>query len=195
MKLLVIALATAVFAILLIAGGAFDPQPFGPLNWQQELTPLTLPAQERVITWLPQELPNQPYSLRLLAARERGEADIAYGLVVGDEEAYLAVVVSPLGYLTVWQEGKNCQLSMVNCQLSMMPWQTWPHVRTGEEANEIWLDVAGEQVSIRINRELLWEGQARGLGKQVGVIGESFGETAVVDFRTLKLFTESSPYQ
>ena len=110
--------------------------------------------------------------------------DIGYGLVLGDDEAHVAVAVSPLGYLSVWQE--TGQETFV-----IFPWQTWPHVRRDLAANEIWLDIEEpDQVTIRLNRELLWVGEIDLPVGQIGVLTQSFGETAVVDFQKLQIFAE-----
>ena len=129
-------------------------------------------------------LPSGRYSLRLTAAREDGETDIGYGLALGDENEYLAVAVSPLGYLSVWQKsGAETD--------TILPWQTWPHVGRGLEPNEIWLDSEENgRLTIRINREFLWEGEIEPPSGQIGLIGESFGETAVVDFQAVRIFEE-----
>jgi hypothetical protein len=90
-----------------------------------------------------------------------------------------------LGYVTLF----NCQLSIVNCQLPIdqpLPWQTWPHVRP--EVNEIWLDVEGDGLTVRVNREFLWEGEVE-MGGQVGLWLESYGGAAAVSFQELKLYT------
>ena len=180
--------------ILLILSGVNDPQPVGELVGERPLLAQTIPAQTEQLTWLEDPLPSGRYSLRLTAAREDGETDIGYGLALGREDEYLAVAVSPLGYLSVWQKkGQETD--------TILPWQTWPHVGRGLEPNEIWLDVddlgrddlgrlENGRLTIRINREFLWAGEIEPPSGQIGLIGESFGETAVVDFQTLQIFTE-----
>ncbi|MFO7680191.1 MAG: hypothetical protein R6X34_09080 [Chloroflexota bacterium] len=165
--------------IALIQSGLFDPKPVGKWAAERPLSPQTIPAYMQQRFWLDETLPTNAASLRLTAALQEGEADSAYGLLLGSKNDHLAVAVSPLGYLSVWQVTEN----ETNV---MLPWQTWPHVRRGGEPNEIWLDVAENgRLTIRINREWLWSGDVETPVGQVGVVGESFGETAVVDFQKL----------
>jgi hypothetical protein len=178
---------TAVF-MLLILSGVFDPKPNGVLVAERPLFPQIVAPQAPRITWLEESVPAGNYSVRLTAAQETGEKgrgmDVGYGLVLGNDDTHVAVSVSPLGYLSVWQvQAQELE--------AIMPWQTWPHVGRDLAANEIWVDVAeGNQVTVRINREFLWQGEIEPLSGQVGVIAESFGETAVVDFQKLEIFAE-----
>ncbi len=177
--------ATAVI-ILIILSGANDPKPVGELVQERPLFSQIVAPEAPRITWLDESLPEKSYSVRLTAAQEPGHdkqgADVGYGLVLGDETTHLAVAVSPLGYLSVWQE--NDQDTHV-----IFPWQTWPHVRRELAVNEIWLDIEeSDQITIRINRELLWAGEIEAPQGQIGIMAESFGETAVVDFQTLQIW-------
>lgn len=163
----------------LIQSGLFDPKPMGEWAGERPLSPQTIPAHTQQRFWLDEALPAGAYSVRLTAAYQDGETDSGYGLLLGSENAHLAVAVSPLGYLSVWQVTEN-ETNVI------LPWQTWPHVRRGAEPNEIWLDVAENgRLTIRINREWLWSGDVETPAGQVGLVGESFGETAVVDFQKL----------
>jgi hypothetical protein len=195
-------LLTAVLGIGLISAEVFDPKPFGQL--QEEVTPgeRALAAGKRQLDWLDMALPPEPFSLRLTAAHAGGERDIGYGIALGGAEANVVVAVSPLGYVAIWEQvdGES---------VVQMPWQTWPHVHRdgghvpgtsevpgasssqmrGEgEPNELQLDVSEGQLSVRINRELLWEGEWRESASGVGLYLESFGEATRVDFRQLELF-------
>ena len=163
--------------LALVSAGMFDP----PLNgtvWRERPLPLstqTIPPESHTLVWLDEPLPDTDYSLRLTAVHQSGEPDAGYGLMVGSEGRSLAVLVSPLGYVTV-RLGET----------AVVPWQPWPHVRTGMEPNEIWLNMGGVEgngrAAVRINRELLWTGEVGVLAGQVGLVGESHGrrETAVV---------------
>ena len=182
--------ATAVI-ILLILAGVNDPKPNGELMVERRVFPQIVAPQAPRITWLEESIPAGDYSVRLTAVQEAGETgrgmDVGYGLVLGNDDAHVAVSVSPLGYLSVWQEvGDETQV--------IFPWQTWPHVGRELAENEIWLDVDdSDQLTIRINREFLWEGEIEPLSGQIGVIAESFGETAVVDFQTVHIFQTIDP--
>lgn len=192
----VLLLFTAVVAITLIDAGVFDPRPIGTEQWQRPLSPQPIAATSRRLLWLNQPLPDQPYSLRLTAAYQSGELDIGYGLALGRETQYLAVAVSPLGYVAIWQEitTQMPQNSQRLPSTSILPWQPWPHVHTNTETNELWIDVDPtgnskiSQFSVRINRELLWRGRLDTPAGQIGLLVESFGAAAVIDFQRLQLF-------
>lgn len=115
----------------------------------------------------------------LTANWQEGDEFSAYGVAVGSDDAYTAVTVSPLGYTAVAQN-----------QSDLLPFQPWPHIKTGHATNEIWLDVTGSQMRIRLNKELLWSGEAAPPGGNVGLIGVSFAETAVFHFQQLTMTTD-----
>lgn len=170
-------LATAVFLIILIAAGVFDPKPVGTLNTTLPAATLTSKQSGQTIRWLTEPLPASDFSLRGTAVWLSGTQDSGAGLAIGDENHNLIVAVSPLGYVMVQQNGDMA-----------LPWQPWPHVRLGSAANEIWLDVTGGEVTIRINRELLWQGNYDLSGNSLGLFGENFGETAVFSYQTIQIY-------
>jgi hypothetical protein len=181
----VLLLLTALLGIGLISAGVFDPQPLGDFATQLPVESLSVESGGSQLHWLDTSPPAAPFSLHLTAAPQSGESNIGYGLALGDETDYWVAAVSPLGYVTL----SHCQLTIVNCQLSIdqpLPWQPWPHVRP--DANEIWLDVAGDELTVRVNREFLWQGEIE-VGGRVGVWLESYGGAATVAFQELKLYT------
>ena len=180
----VLMLAVTVLAISLIASGLFDPSPFGQSLWREELPQMTVVPASRQISWMNNDMPSPPFTARLTAAHKSGEADSGYGLILGSEERYLAVAVSPLGYLAIWETATSDSYHL--------NWQTWPHVNRGTETNEIWLDVDGDQARVRINREWLWEGEIDIQIYGIGILGESFGEETVIDFESVEMFANSS---
>lgn len=184
-RLTVLALGTAVILIIFIAAGTFDPKPVGELQWQRPLTPQTIAAGSQQIIWLEPTTPANAYSLRLSTTHQSGETDVLYGLVIGDEENYLVTAVSPLGYAAVWEQSP-LTINHLPLTIHHSLFQPWPHVRPDE--NEIWLNVVDGRVTIRINRELYWSGSVETSQGQIGLWGESFGETAVIDFPTLHLY-------
>lgn len=177
-------LILAVVFIGLILSGVFDPSPFGPRQWQEELLQMSVDPNSRQINWLTFDLPPPPFTIRLKGAYSGGEADSSYGLALGSAGEYFAVAVSPLGYLAIWETTENDSY--------YLDWQTWPHVRKGIEENEIWLDIEGDLARVRINREWLWEGSFEYEGDKIGILGESFGEEVVVDFESIEMFTGSN---
>ncbi len=172
----IVLLVTAVSIVLLIARGTFDPKPVGHLVWQDKRPTMTVPTRTKQIEWLDQPVPDEPFSVRLTAVFQEGATDSGYGLTLGDETQNLLIAVSPLGYATIQQSGN-----------ALFPWQPWPHVHTQNTPNEIWLDWVDGQLSVRLNRELLWVGEIENPGGFLGLYGESFAETAVFDFQGIQL--------
>ena len=171
--------------IALIAAGGFDPKPLGAQRWEVAAQNVSAPAKSREIAWLEEAVPQTSKTLHLAAALSEGEADSGYGLALGDEEQYLAVAVSPLGYVALWETDFRSGTARDEY---LLQWQPWPHVKLGEDTNEIWLDVEGDRATVRVNREWLWEGSIRSAGQRVGLLVESFGDAADVDFGQLALF-------
>jgi hypothetical protein len=170
-------LATAVFLIVLIAAGTFDPKPVGKLQTTLPATRLIVDQPGQTIQWLTEPLPSSDFSVRGTAVWQSGSQDSGIGLAVGNKEDNLLVAVSPLGYVTVQQQG-----------VELLPWQPWPHVQLGNTPNEIWLDIKGNTVTIRINREFLWQGIYVLPAHELGLFGEDFGGTAVFDFQTIQIY-------
>lgn len=174
--------------IALIVAGVFDPQPSGPLVSRLGPGPLSLEGSGEMLAWQPLPWAAAParHTVRLTAAHVAGEMDSAYGLALG-EGVTLTAAVSPLGEVAVWETAGTGTAPVYH-----VPWQPWPHVRRGAAANELWLDVArdGEQarVTVRINRELLWEGEVAAPGDEVAAWLASFGGGVTVDFQTLDWF-------
>ena len=188
-------LVFGVIGAIFVWSGIVDPKPIGEL--QVKISPVAklLVDENRQIVWQDVSLPVDGFSVRETAVFQSGNADSFYGIAIGNVQNYLVVGVSPLGYAMIEQSTINSQQSTTNnAQISKsqphLPFQTWPHVRTGSTANEIWVDVVGDRVTVRLNRELLWIGDVDGLDGRVGIWGESFGETAVIDFQQLQLFWE-----
>lgn len=178
----VVLLVGAVTAISLISAGVFDPQPAGELRSRLALSAEEIGAGAKYVAWLEDDATTGDATLRLTAEHSSGETDIGYGLLLGRPQRYLAAAVSPTGYVAVWQ-------SEANVRTTVVPWQTWPHVRMGSEQNEIQIDKAGREVTVRINRELLWSGEWTFGDGRAGVYGESFGEAAVVHYQELVRFS------
>jgi hypothetical protein len=204
-------LLAALVMVFVIGGGFFDPvAPEATAVTHHSLPPITLAAGERRLVWLPDvTLPDGDYAIRLTAARQSGELDIAYGLAVGSEGRFLVTAVGPVGYVGVWEEETvnsqqptiniqqpivndqrqettgNGQWAMVNGQWSTkvadyVPWQTWPHVRTGEGVNEIWLVRQNGRITLRINGELLWQAPLPITGSHIALYAATYGDTAVL---------------
>lgn len=183
-------LLAAAAAIALIATGAFDPKPYGTLVAVEHPGPHTTheageTVSPLVVPWL---VPSQRFSIRLTAAHAGGEADSVYGLAIGDGEERIVVAISPLGYVTVWEETTGAE------RVAHLPWQPWPHARPGIAGNEIWLDMGqdgdGATFTARVNRELLWHGELTFWPQDVNLYQTTFGGPATVDFRQVEWFAE-----
>jgi hypothetical protein len=188
----VLLMAGSVLLITLISAGVFDPQPIGEESGQWTLETVALAPGERELIWLEEPRLPPSYTVRLLASFAEGSPDVGYGLALGQDDAFLAAAVSPTGYATVWREVSGSEREEI------LPWQTWPHVDTGSGSNEIQIDVTADHVTIRINRELLWQGQVDIAGDRVALYGESFAAAASakeastggasIQFQELRLF-------
>ncbi|MCA9917362.1 MAG: hypothetical protein KC445_05385 [Anaerolineales bacterium] len=172
-------LATAVLLIMLIATGLFDPKPVG--KWQTTLPTQTVSVEQtgQTIVWLDEMLPVGDFSVRGTAVYQSGNPDSGIGLALGSEDDAFIVALSPLGYVLV-QQGDE----------ALMPWQPWPHVQLNDAPNEIWIDMRGDQLTVRLNRELLWQGTHLLATRRFGLFGERFAaETAVYSFPTLEIYS------
>lgn len=186
--------AVAILAAGLIAAGVFDPRPYGTFLRVDYPGPMTLlEATESVVPqpapWPGVAMPGR-FSVRLTAATLEGESDSGYGLALATPSGRLVVGVSPLGYAAVLAEGAGGDV------VNPLAWRPWSHVRAGPAANEIWLDVDNEggrtHVTAWINRERLWQGEPIGPVTGVELWQASFGEPAMVDFRSLEWYAESA---
>lgn len=170
-------LATAVFLIALIAAGLFDPEPVGELQTTLPASSLTIEVPGQTIRWLENPLPTTDFSVRATAVWQSGSQDSGVGIALGGKANPFVVALSPLGYVMVQQD-----------DTTVLPWQPWPHVRLAETPNEIWIDVVGNDLTVRLNRELLWQGSHELTAKQLGIFSENFGETAVYNFQSIEIF-------
>jgi hypothetical protein len=174
-------------SIALISAGAFDPRPYGKLAESFGIDQSLLVSQSQQIEWFDQSIPSGSYTIRLSANLAAGDLDTGYGLLLGNEDEYVGVAVSSLGYVTMWQSapatGDTAQ------PINILPWQTWPHVHPSQENNEIWIDVRDEKISsVRLNREILWQGSVPLNDKKYGIWAEGFAGPATIDFSLLELF-------
>ena len=170
-------LATAVLLIILIGSGVFDPKPVGELQKTLPATTLAVDQPGQAIKWLDTPLPDGDFSVRGTAVFQSGNLDSGVGLALGDADDALVVAVSPLGYVLVQQADEV-----------LLPWQPWPHVQLDDALNEIWIDVRGREVAVRLNRELLWQGPVNFASRRLGLFAEGFGETAVYTFPAIEIY-------
>lgn len=176
----VMLLLLSVATIATISAGIVDPGPAGSPVARHTLGSRQIEAGEERRIWIA-GVPAGAYTVRLTAAHGGGEPDSGYGLILGNDDSYFVAALSPLGYAAVWeQQGEVREMRL--------PWQPWPHVETGTTSNEIQVDVTGEAVTVRINRELLWEGRSSLPDPSAGIFLQSFGQAATVDFRAISFY-------
>ncbi|WP_420627460.1 hypothetical protein [Candidatus Leptofilum sp.] len=172
-------LATAAFLIILITAGVFDPKPVGELKTTLPASTFTVSQPGQTIQWLDAPLPDGDFSVRGTAVLQNGNPDSGIGLALGSREGSFIVAVSPLGYVLVQQAGEV-----------VLPWQPWPHVQPNNAPNEIWIDMRGEELTIWLNRELLWQGSHLLSMRKIGIFSEGFGgETAVLSEAEVAVYT------
>jgi len=183
LRLAAAALALVVVALVLLSAlGAFDPRPLGPLFRSSYPGLLGLEGGGEFFQWQPSPFAALPArrSLRLTARHISGEMDSGYGLALGD--GALTVAVSPLGEVAVWA-------TTAEEKRYLLPWQPWPHVRTGAASNEIWLDIDATTNPARViawvNRERLWQGEIAPPSGEVAAWLGSYAGSVAVDFTAL----------
>lgn len=184
--LLTAALSAVLSAAVLL--GAFDPPAFDRIVWSQADFYLSISPDRAGVQWLDSALPAGPFELSLTAAYAGGEQDIGYGLFLDCESESFAVSVSPLGYVTLWT-AVNDQMPPPDGSRTM-PWQTWPHIGTDFEANEILIHRELEKITVRLNGELFWSGQPPCDWLRAGVWSESFGGSSVIRVSRVALLEE-----
>lgn len=183
---IVLIFAGAVMMISLISSGIFDPKPLGAPLATLPLESVALLAGWSQINWLETTAPMSDHTLRLGAALANGEVDSAYGLVIGSEQRSIVIAVSPVGYIAIWtNEDQRPE--------TVLPWQTWPHVAQNQGVNEIWVDVEDDALTtVRINREILWQGALPVHGSRVGTWSASYGKPSEINFMYLESFTRAT---
>jgi hypothetical protein len=175
--------------INLVAVGVFDPKPLGPNTVNRDLQSLVVDQDSESTHWLEDIQPEDNYSIRLTAHKVKGESDIGYGLILGEPGHELIFAVSPLGYLSFWRE---LQENDRKIEEQYIPWRTWPHIQTGTDPNEIWLDIEdGLVTSIRLNRELLNADPVSVPGREIGIWLKTFGDPTQISFDKVEIFEES----
>lgn len=100
-KILFLAGLGLLLVVGLIWAGWFDPRPEGALIGSYALGEVTVLPEAVSIEWLHEVVPAGTFTLRLIAAGPPEEPLVGYGLAIGRPDNYLAVLVSPTGYVTM----------------------------------------------------------------------------------------------
>lgn len=191
-----LSLLTIAALALALANGLADPPRAGSLLWQDDfkgevsrwqfsvtdgaslvpragalIADFTGPDQSvRALT----DGPIADFTLEIAAAQTEGEIGARYGLVFGwrAEGERTVVWLNGNGYVEAITLGGPQRAAG-------FPFQQWPHILYGSEANRVRVDVRGSHIIARINDELLAEFEADGRG-QLGLIARSSGAGRVV---------------
>lgn len=169
-------LVSGIAGILLISAGTFDPIP-SQLAIEIPLSSVIVDHPQH--HWHTTLSSRDPVELRLTAAVEASPA-VEYGLVVGEENRYLAVTVSNEGYIFLWLND-NGQVQPI------LPRQAWFHLPVGAATHEIYLRRAGVVWSVWVNREKWWEGELAEVGGSAGTFAQPFGSPATIHFQKLEM--------
>jgi hypothetical protein len=183
----ILILAGVILVGLLVLSGLLDPRPQGAPVWQQARSELDLAELSEEIRFLTAYPIDSDIVLNLASRAASGELDIGYGLALSSDEDTIVIAVSPLGYAAIWEAGTAASPSGRNY---LMPWQTWPHILSGRQENEIQLWTSGNILAVRVNHELLWQGAIPGQYDRVNLYGISYGDEAVIEARSIELFVE-----
>lgn len=203
--------SVSVLALALSLGVA-DPPRTGPLAWEETfqgdvsrwelgasegasiqvrnnalVAQFTAPGQ---MVWAITAAPTGDFTLEAAAGQAQGEIGVQYGLVFDwrSEAEYAAVLINGNGYTEAFRRtGGGQEL--------WFPFQQWPHILYGTEANRVRVDVRGSTVSARINDELLFTTDRRGFGDRVGlrlgVLARAEGAGQVI-FGWVKVWAEEN---
>lgn len=158
-----------------------DPRPVGVLQVERALDGQEVDSYSQKELWLEPAIPAAEYTVVLTAAHGGGETDARYGIALGEPNNFIEVSVSPLGYAAVHQ--------LVDGQwTAIRPVAPFPHVRGGDEQNEIWLTVEEGELLVRLNREIFWVGEMTIERPHIRLISESFGEPTQINFEQLRIY-------
>ena len=179
-------IGSIVLIVFLLSRGFFDPIAVDEPIWPKKFFLMRLPAQTEKLLWLPENLDQTPLSVRVIGNLESGDSDSAYGIVISQSDGEIMIMISPLGYISIWHESASIN---TDNKYFYLPWQTWPHVHTGNSENEIYVRLAGDTISVRVNRELLWETNEIDQVDHIGIMGVSFGDDTTINFRLPEIST------
>lgn len=186
---------------LALSLGAADPPRAGPLVWEETfqgdvsrwkfgvsegasiqirggalVAEFTAPGQT---AWAITAAPAGDYTLEIAAAQSSGEIGAEYGVAFDwrSEAEYAAVLINGNGYAEAFRQTGGGRAAW-------FPFQQWPHILYGAEANRVRVDVLGSELSARINDELLFSTDLRGLGNpeglKLGILARAEGAGQVI---------------
>jgi hypothetical protein len=179
-------ISSIVLVVFILSLGFYDPIAIDESSRHRKLIDLQIPSKTTKNKWLKEDLPQPPFSIRVIGNFDSGDLDSAFGLMLSQQDGIIAVMISPLGYVSVWHETSSTN---TNTKDFYLPWQIWPHVHTGSSENEIYVHLNGDILSIRINRERLLEISEIDQVDRIGIMGESFGRDTMINFQLAEIST------
>lgn len=183
-RLLLIVNCLVGLGLIVVTTGLFDPRPQGQQLIALPLEEMVVPAGQFTVEWLREVVPAGNFTIRLTAAGPLAEPFVGYGLALGRPDSYLAVLLSPTGYVAMTPAPGRSFSDQ---------WHTWPHIHS-QSSNEIQIDQdEGNRLTIRINRELFWQGEWPLAGNQIGLVGQGFENQANIDFQELAISGANLP--
>jgi hypothetical protein len=119
--------------------------------------------------------PSSDFTLEVAGGAQGPGNSIAYGLVFGwrDSEHYSAVLVNADGYAQAYRQAGPQRAEW-------FPWQQWPHILGGADANRVRVDARGAELTLRVNDEILVRAEAAPQPGQVGVLARGAGPGEVI---------------
>ncbi len=180
-----------------VALGVADPRPVGALHWEDHFAEagakwetfgngmsfaqdgLTITLRQANDISVAVVMPEAgEFSFEAAGRQSSGAVGAAYGIVFEyrDESHYSAVMINGNSYAQVFATDGR----------AWMPWQQWPNILLGYEANRIRVDVTHGEGLIRINDEVLARAPVGAGG--VGVIARASANGQSVRFGWAKLW-------
>src|SRR5579859_1358635 len=119
--------------------------------------------------------PAGDYTLEVAGAAQSGESVAAYGLLYDwqDDQHFSALFINGNGYAEAYQQ-------VGGSRQTLFEWQEWPHILFGTDANRVRVDVRGQNVTLRINDELLATGPRAAARGQLGLAARSSAAARVI---------------
>ncbi len=183
---LIAILLVAVPLIVALALGWNDPRPPQPADWSGPTLPRRMTARpdSAAVSLFDQRVTD--FTFEILARPVSGPSSgfYGYGLVYRAEDRgrYYAFAVGGDGYYAVLRvDGEG--------EVSLIPWQQFPHIRRGFQENRLRLTCAGAVCDLTINDEYaatVEDGTA--LSGHVGILVIAFDDPVTVEFSSAALW-------
>lgn len=159
---LLVTIAGLALAVML---GLADPRPVGQLQWEDDFSdpvsrwavgvggpvveqPAALRMDRPGLTLLVHNPDATEYTFAVAGYQPEGSPGAGYGLAFDVRSAgdYTVVLINNNGFVSAWRQAGAVREDLY-------PWQAWPHILRGEQANAIQVTVRAGQAEIRINDE------------------------------------------